>query len=101
MKPVLRTLGLDLAAHPFGTKISGVKTPGEVLRLYQVRAKEIDHVEMDQILVDWLLSIVCALYSLSGILGNTVSLVCGLLEQARTSVSLMAHIVRIHLWLQR
>ena len=54
--------------------------------------------EMDQILVDRLLS-VCALYSLSGLLGNAVSLVCNQLEQARMSVSLMAHIVRIHLWL--
>jgi hypothetical protein len=69
--------GIDIAGYPFSTKLQSVGTPGQVLQVYQVQAQEIEnYLGNDQILVDQLLPIVHTLYSLSGVLGEAVSLVC-------------------------
>jgi hypothetical protein len=67
---------IDIAGYPFATKLQGIGTPDQVLHVYQIRAQEIEnYLGKDQILVDQLLPIVHTLYSLSGVLGETVSLV--------------------------
>src|SRR6266571_7146256 len=80
---------IDVAEHPFSTKLQGIDTPGQVLQLYQARAKNLNiknYLGRDQILMVQLPSVVHTLYLLSGLLGKAVHLVCGW-QSTTTSIS--------------
>lgn len=70
--------GINIAGHPLATELKGIKTADQVLEVYQARATNSgfeNYLGKDQILVDLLLPIVHAVYSLS-LLGEALSAVC-------------------------
>ena len=73
-------IGVELDKHPFADELRGRDSPDDVLKLLEEKAKTFkDYRDGNRKLIDWISPLVKVVHTLSGVLGDAVSLVSGLL----------------------
>ena len=72
-------IGVELDKHPFADELRGRDSPDDVLKLLEEKAKTFkDYRDGNRKLIDWISPLVKVVHTLSGVLGDAVSLVSGL-----------------------
>ena len=73
-------IDVELDKHPFIDELQGRDSPDDVLKLLEEKAKTFkDYRDGNRKLIDWISPLVKVVHTLSGVLGDAVSLVSGLL----------------------
>jgi hypothetical protein len=68
-------IGVDLDKHPFANELRGRDSPDEVLKLLEDKAKAFKvYRDGNRKLINWLTPVVQVVHTLSGVLGEAVSL---------------------------
>ena len=69
-------IGVDLDKHPFADELRGRDSPDEVLKLLESKANAFRvYRDGNRKLIDWLSPVVKVVHTLSGVLGEAVSLI--------------------------
>ena len=69
-------IGVDLDKHPFADELRGRGSPDEVLKLLESKANAFRvYRDGNRKLIDWLSPVVKVVHTLSGVLGEAVSLI--------------------------
>ena len=69
-------IGVELDKHPFADELRGRDSPDEVLKLLEEKANAFKaYRDGNRKLIDWLSPVVKVVHTLSGVLGEAVSLI--------------------------